>query len=1164
MLSRICAIAVSLCLAGALVAQQDRGIITGVVKDASGAVVGGAKVTATRTETNTVFTTVSTETGDYTLPSLPIGTYNVLVEKDGFKPLRSTKVTVIASGTARVDATLEIGTTQQTIEVLAQANVIQTENARIQTQVSNKLVDELPLVVGGAVRSAFDLALLAPETKNSGNTDTNFQIGGGQAASWGMTLDGVSATTGRALQTVWATVNTPSLDAISEFTVDSNGFKAEYSRSAGGTMSFVSKSGTNDFHGNVYEFLRNDALDARRFFEARRAIYRQNDFGFTAGGPVLIPKLYNGKNKTFFFAAGEWFRNRVGASPNFLSVAPPEFYNGDLRNWVDAQGRQLQIYDPSTTRRDASGRNIRDPFPNNQIPQARFDPTSRKLFELGQLALPNRPGLTPGTSDYVRNNFIEQGTILAPWDKISFKGDHVLTEKHRLSGYYGYNTRSTTGGSNGPPGLPGILNGTNLNSTRSDVYRFSHDWTISPTKLNRFYAGGNNWREINRATAVGKQDWSKFNIGNVPDPSNNIPNISFQDFSTWGGPSDNGSENITWSLNDDFTFIRNKHTFKMGYMFEQVRYFGFGQQNISGQVSFNRAQTGVPLDTNQATAGGSSFASFLLGTATSANIHTPRFIDQVFDYHGMYFQDDWRLTPKLTINYGLRFEVNRPPYELDDEYSDFSPARPNPGADGRPGALVFAGFGQGRENKRRLVDTWWGAWGPRFSLAYSAGQKTVIRAGIGRSFAAVRAVGGSAHLLGFALIQDFVNTTQDLEPTFLLRNGLPAWTKPPFINPAFGNFNNVDWWQGNEVSRAPENINWTFNIQRQITNNMLFEAGYNASIGSHLQAGLLNYNQVDVYNLPSRLSPFTAEGRALLNSRIDSAAAAAAGISKPFSSFPNGQSVAQSLRPFPQYFTINTAGGQGDRSGHSSYHALVLKLEKRYSMGLTFLTSYVLSKLLTDADSYWVGGAAINHYNRRLEKSIGQFDQTHNFKASYVWELPFGKGRKFLTNGGPLDYVIGGWRLGGVHTYVSGTPIALGTTIGFPGFIGNRPTVSSYDGWISAAASTGDFDPNRDRFFQPRDAFGAQPTDRQGNMTRYNPKARNFANLTENFSLAKSFFFLGERLRLDFRAEAFNLFNRVIFGPGGGATTLQNENFGRWISQANEPRRLQGGLKLYW
>lgn len=1148
---------------GSALAQTDRGIITGVVKDATGAVIAGARVTATRTETNTKFNTQSTETGDYTLPSLPTGNYTLLVEKDGFKPLLSRDVLVIASGTARVDASLEVGTTQQAIEVSAQANVVQTENARIQTQVSNRLVDELPLVVGGQVRSTFDLALLAPETKNSGNADNNFQIGGGQAASWGMTLDGVSATTGRALQTVWATVNTPSLDAISEFTVDSNGFKAEFSRAAGGTMSFVSKSGTNDLHGTAYEFLRNDALDARRFFERRRAVYRQNDFGFTVGGPVYIPKVYDGRNKTFFFVAGEFFRNRVGASPNFLSVAPKEFYDGDLRNWVDAQGRQIPIYDPATTTRDASGRFVRQPFANNQIPAARFDPTARKLFELGQLALPNRSGLTPGTSDYVRNNFVEQGTLLSPWDKFSVKGDHNLSERHRISGYYGYNTRGTTGGASGPPGLPGVLNGTNLNSTRSDVYRFSWDWTISPTKLNRLYGGGNNWREINRAIAVGAQDWSKFDIGNVPDARNNIPNISFSDFNTWGGPSDNGSENITWSINDDFTWTRGKHTFKMGYMFEQVRYFGFGQQNISGQVTFNRAQTGVPQDTNQATAGGSSFASFLLGTATSANIHTPRFIDQVFDYHGVYFQDDWRLTPKLTINYGLRYELNLPPYELDDEYSDFSPTRPNPGADNRPGALIFAGNGPGREGKRRLVDPWYGGWGPRLSFAYSPDQKTVVRGGIGRSFAAVRAVGGSAHLLGFALIQDFVNTTQDVEPTFLLRNGLPAWTKPPFINPAFGNFNNVDWWQGNEVSRAPENINYTLSVQRQITGNMLAEIGYSASIGSHLQAGLLNYNQVDHRNLPARLSPFTAEGRTLLNSRIDSAAAAAAGIAKPFSTFPNGQSVAQSLRPFPQYLTLNTGGGQGDRSGHSTYHSMVVKLEKRYSAGLTFLGSYVLSKIITDADSYWIGGAAMDHFNRRLEKSIGQFDQTHNFKLSYLYELPFGKGKRF-ANQGIASWVIGGWRLGGVHNYVTGTPIGLGTTIGFPGFFGsNRATVSTHEGWRGPVGDGG-FDPNRDRFFQPASFFGPQPTDRLGNMTRYNPKVRNFGGMTENYSLAKSFFLFGEKIRIDFRAEAFNIFNRVIFGAGSNAGTLQNENFGRWISQANEPRRLQGGLKVYF
>lgn len=1148
--------------------QQDRGLISGTITDSTGAVVAGAQVVAKQTQTNASFSSQSSATGDYALPSLPIGAYTIRIEKSGFKAFVAREVNVSASGNVRVDAVLEVGSTQQSVEIVADAAQIQLENAKIQTAVANKLVDSLPLVVSGAMRSPFDLALLAPETKAPNNADNNFAIGGGQAASYGMTLDGVTVTTGRALQTSWAALNTPPLDAVQEFTVDSNGFKAEYGRAQGGVMSFVSKGGSNEFHGNAFEFLRNEKLDAN-FFASNRAgrarpVLKQHDFGATFGGPVWIPKIYNGKNKTFFFVAYEGFRNREGANPSFLSVAPQEFYNGDLRNWVDASNRQIPIFDPNTTRL-VNGVQVRDQFPNNQIPTTRIDPISRRMNDIGRTALPNT-GATPGTSAYVRNNFLQTGTGVQPFDKFSLRGDHNLSEKHKLSGYYGRNTRSTAPGASGPVGLPGFLNGNNYNNTIAKQYRLSWDWTVSPTMVNRFYAGGNDWREINRALAVGAQNWKDIVcLSNVPDCNNNLLNIGFGgDFTNWGGPSDNGSENNTYSFNDDFTWIKGKHTFKMGGLYEMIHYNGFGQQNIQGQASFNRRVTGQIGDLANLT--GSGFASFLLGGAVGGNIHTPRYIPQRYPYWGAYFQDDWRINKKLTLNYGFRYDINLAPYAANDQFSDFSPTRPNPGADGRPGALVFAGFGEGREGRRSLVDSWKGGFAPRLSFAYSLNEKTVIRAGVARTFAAVRAVGGSTHFQGFVQIFDAPQLDpQGFQPTFFLNQGFPAWPRPPFLRPDFNNYNSTPWWQGNEVSRAPENMAYTFNVQRQISKDMVAEVGWNFVRGTHLQSGLLNYNQLDYRNLPANLSPFTDSGRALLNASVTSAAARAAGIGLPFPSFRQNLSVAWSLRPFPQFAEIDTAGGVGDRSGHSKYHALIMKLEKRYSSGLTFLGSYVFSKMTTDSDSAWVGGRAMDHYNRQLEYSIGQLDQTHNLKLSYVYDLPFGKGRKFMTGGGVADAFLGGWSVGAVHTYSSGTPINIGTTIGFPIFAGgNRPTISTYEGW--RADYSGDrFDPFApgERFIN-RNAFPAQPTDRFGNMTRFNPSFRFLPNLNENISIQKRFNLVGEKFYAQLRGEAFNLFNRTQWGPVGNAQTLQNENFGIWQNQINTPRRLQIALKLYF
>src|SRR5258706_636599 len=312
-----------ICATTGLLAQTDRGVITGTVKDATGAVVPGAKVTAVYLDTRTDYKTTTTASGDFTVPSLPVGTYRLRIEGQGFKTYIRDNVVLATGATLRIDAELELGTTQQTVVVNENVQMLQSESARVATQVGSKLVDELPLVVGGTMRGVFDLALV---TGDVGGTDiNNLRIGGGHPGRFAMTLDGISALTGFDSQDSDPTsINTPSVDAITEFAVESGGFKAEFSHGSGGAVTFISKSGTNDVHGNAYEFLRNHDLDARPFFAASRQIYKQSDFGATLGGPVWIPKLYNGKNKTFFFFSYEGFRNRVGATPLPYSVPPPE------------------------------------------------------------------------------------------------------------------------------------------------------------------------------------------------------------------------------------------------------------------------------------------------------------------------------------------------------------------------------------------------------------------------------------------------------------------------------------------------------------------------------------------------------------------------------------------------------------------------------------------------------------------------------------------------------------------------------------------------------------------------------------------------------------------------------------------------------------------------
>jgi hypothetical protein len=343
----------------------------------------------------------------------------------------------------------------------------------------------------------------------------------------------------------------------------------------------------------------------------------------------------------------------------------------------------------------------------------------------------------------------------------------------------------------------------------------------------------------------------------------------------------------------------------------------------------------------------------------------------------------------------------------------------------------------------------------------------------------------------------------------------------------------------------------------------MFEADYNATIGTHLQTGLVNINQVPMSIVNDLIQRYGAtQAINLLNSSVTSSQAVAAGIPIPYPAFTTSaqrtKTVAQALRPFPQYLTIDTSQSAGDKSGHSSYHAAVLKLNRRYSNGLTFQWSYVFSKLLTDSDTYYAnGGFAQDQGNRRLEKSIGRFDQTHVVKLNTIYELPFGKGRRWLT-GGIANQVLGGWRLSAIQVYSSGYPIGVTRNAPLPIFNGsNRPVITTYD-WKTSI--DGDFDPATDKYLDAT-AFPAQPRDILGNATRYNPKVRAFPNLNENVSLGKAFAFT-ERVRLDFRAEAFNIFNRTVFSAPN--SNLNSTSFGVISGQSNTARQMQLGLKLYW
>ncbi|HET8549818.1 MAG TPA: TonB-dependent receptor, partial [Bryobacteraceae bacterium] len=1004
------------------------------------------------------------------------GVYRVEIVASGFKRYVQDNVTVAAATTLRLDPQLQLGQVTESIEVTGGAVQIQTDNAKVSTHVQNKLVDELPLVVAGSMRSPFNLVAVAAEAKGEGQ---RMSLGGGQVAAWDATLDGHSVGTNRSADTAEAALNTPSVEALTEFTVDTNGFKAEYGQAGGGVMTFASKSGTNRFHGTAYDFLRNDVMDARGFFAKIRPVYKQNDFGATFAGPITIPKLYDGRNRSFFFFSYEGFRNRVGATDTFLSVPTPEMYRGDFTRWVDQRGGLITIYDPATTKPNPTGPGfVREPFPGNVIPQGRFSAFSKLLIPYGQAVQPNT-GAAPGTSAYVRNNYlVSNGTEVTPTNKWSVKGDQIIGLRQRLGFLWNMTTFRRKPGAGGPPGLPIPLWSGQIQAWDTDAWRVTHDFTLSPTLVNHASFARNSFTK-NSYSGGTTENWKdKICMKGVVDCNVNFPRVLFTEFSPWGSTAYNGTEQPGWGIKDDLSYIHGSHTMKFGFAFQSQNANGFGQQDISGRADFSYLGTSIPTATSFPASGGSSFASFLLGDAHFGRTETVRFVTQHYPYYGFYAQDDWRISRKLTLNLGLRYEFTLPPTNERDEYSDFTPDRPNPGADGFRGALRFAGFGPGRENTRSLVPGWYGAIGPRVGIAWAPDTLTTFRVALGRSFSRVTAVQGSGHFAGFIGQYEFSNASQGVTPTFNWDNGLPAYKLPPSIDPAFSNLNTIDWWQGREATRAPENLFWTFSVQRQIFGNTVLQAGYNANVGTHLQTGLLAWNQVPtpVFNdLVARFGP--GQAIALMNADINSAQARAAGIPIPYPSFTTQRvrSVAQALRPYPQYGNIITGVQNGDKSGHSSYHAMVLQLDRRFAKGLSMNWNYTLSKLLTDSDTYFAdGGAAMDHHNRRLEKSIGRYDQTHVFKFSTLYELPFGRGKRWLS-GGILSHALGGWRVSGIQIYSSGFPVALSRNNSLPlQNASNRPFVDSYENW--RAPIRGDkFDPNVDRFLKPKNQFPAQP-----------------------------------------------------------------------------------------
>jgi hypothetical protein len=1115
------------CILGGLnvSAQVTAGDLRGVVTDPNGATVADATVRATSVTTGITSEATSTSVGVYVIGSLPVGKYHVEAQAQGFKTFATEDVGISTGTVSTLNIALQIGEIKQTVEVKETVTpLLQTTTSEVSTNVEQHVVMDLPLELSGDRRQVESFTFLTP-----GVTGTTFSksFNGSPDLSQVAVVDGVAFSNAEVPGRFYTF--SPPFEAVEEFKVSSTLYPAEIGRGFG-VANYTLKSGGNQLHGDLFEFLRNDKLDARGFFASDRPIVRQNEFGGTVGGKII-------KNRTFFFAAYDGFRLAGGSINRSLVTLPTDaFRQGDFSALVDGSGHQIPLYDPATTRPDGKGGFVRDVFPNNQIPLARLDPLAAKVIAL--MPQPDYPNLISG-------NYISRAYSPASKNDIAYKIDHQLTSHQKITFSHWFNVKESNpyiaDWGKGQPldwGYPGAL--------QFHGIRANHDWVATPTVLNHFGFGFSGTFNTGRGT----DPRNGVSILPVPGLPSQVPGVT--GFNIPGSPEfgnatqqPDGRYDHTWNFTDTVSVVKGRHQLKFGgeYWWQTFRNWDrTGNGGTAGSFYFSNLETDNP-DSATFGSAGYGFASFFLGQVDSLQRlvgATP--FKYILPYGAAFVSDTVQLTPKLTLNVGLRYDFPSP-WRFSDpkRLAAINLTTPNPGAGNLPGAYVFG-------NSALVPPMDKKEFGPRASLAYSPDSKTVVRVGYGiiYSISNASAIGaiqfGNGFTAGYTGFQNISSLNSGITAGSILANGFPQFTQPlPDQNAAL-NIGALADYYNHDAGKQAYTQTWTVDIQRQLPFQMFADVAYVGNKGQRLPASLENLNQVPASYLS--LGP-------LLNQDINSTAAATAGFHSPYAGFAG--TVGQALRAFPQYTSINDAF---QPLGSSTYDALQAKVQKRFSNGLSFLVSYTFSKTLTNTSlsgySAFNGGA-MDTANRGIEKHIAGQDQTNNFITSLIYEIPVGK--NITGAGGKL---VRGWEVAAVLRYASGNPLSIGGGPPLPIFGGgNRP--DSVRGVAACANISGTFDPAVDSYLNPA-AFVQPAPYTFGTTPVTEPNCRSFPIFNEDFSVIKRTY-IKERMNLEFRAEFFNVFNRVVFSaPSTNFNALNT--FGFVFGQANTPRNIQFALKL--
>jgi Carboxypeptidase regulatory-like domain len=1091
-------------------AQAGRAEVTGEVRDEAGAVVPNAQVMVTEISTGQSVVVTTGPQGVFDVPYLRPGPYRVAAEAHGFRPSAREGLEFATGERVRVDLTLSVGGFAEATTVRADASLLQTETSSLGEVVSNRDVLQLPL--NG--RSYLPLVALVPGVALPPGSAFP-RINGGRPRVNEYLYDGISV-----LQPEPGTVPYfPIIDAIQEFKVVTNGPPAEFGRFNGGIVNLSTKAGSNELHGSAFEFFRNEALNARNLFAPSTASnpdkpdFRRNQFGFVLGGPVE-------KEKAFFFVDYQGTRQEIGRVR--ISTVPTALQREGI--FSEAIGGKVPtIYDPATTRPAPTGGTTRDPFAGNTIPADRIDPVAASL--LSRYPLPNLPGTA--------NNYRRVGNEPDDQDQFDARLDYKASPSDQVFGRFSYFRDLTDPVTPLPDGSGNLTTGAiGRTDTRSEAGVLGYVHTFGTRFVNDLRLGYTRRSVVRTGLLLDGTPSDALGLPGIPTNAayeNALPTFTLSGFQQLGSSANTNSDSATdvTQLVDTLSWQRGRHALKAGVDFRYERLDIVQPPSPTGLFQFTSQGSDLPGKTGT----GLSLASFMLGQVQNFSIdlqHT-EFRERA-PILETFVQDDWRPTPRLTVNAGLRYTLNFPSTEADDQSAVFNLETQQ---------LEYAGQGG---NPRAARELHWDNLGPRIGLAYQLGPKTVLRSGYALVWIEQAGITTPFTQPQFPFLQNVGQRSLDnIRPAFVLSNG-------PTVAPIDLT---ADAGLGQSVYGVTRDLGsgyaqqWNVALQRELGKNLAVEIAYAGSKGTHIGVPDTNINQL------------TEQQLSLGNALLQRVANPCFG-EVPSSSSLGGPTVpqAQILRPYPCF---NTVSLYRNNVGNTSYNALEAKVEKRFSSGLSFLVSYTWSKLIDTASSVFdasiLAGPVANFpvadsYNPARERDVSTGDIPHNLVASFVWDLPWGHGRKHEMSG-LAGALLGGWQIAGIATLQSGVPIAITQVTNFNAFAGfgtQRPNKVADPTLPSSDQSTA-------RWFNT-DAFQVAPQFTLGNASRNPVRGPGYRNV--DLALMKRTP-IGGRAQLEFRVEAFNLTNTPPLGAPNGV--LGAPGFGS-ITTAGDPRVLQLGVKV--